>query len=95
MIYLDGYVTILINRGSYFTMSALVNVLTKAVAGPAALPRINEAGNRAARLQCHFGNAVQKILCSSDSFQTKILFKMLNLSFWLGSFFFLSIRKKT
>ena len=67
MIYLDGYVTILINRGSYFTMSALVNVLTKAVAGPAALPRITEAGNRAARLQCHFGNAVQKILCSSDN----------------------------
>jgi hypothetical protein len=46
-------------------MPASVNVLIEAVAGSAALPRITEAGNRAARLRGHFGNAVQKILCSS------------------------------
>jgi hypothetical protein len=57
---------ILINKDGYFTMSASVNVLTEAVAGLAALPRITEAGNRAARLRGHFGNAAQKILCSSD-----------------------------
>jgi hypothetical protein len=46
-------------------MPALVSVLAEVVAGPAALPRITEAGNRTARLQGHFGNAAQKILCSS------------------------------
>ena len=45
-----------INRGGYFTMPASVLV---------ALPRITKAGNRATRLRGHFGNAAQKILCSS------------------------------
>ena len=50
----DGYVTMpasVNNQGGYFTMSVSVNVLTEAVAGLAALPRITEAGNRAARLE--------------------------------------------
>jgi hypothetical protein len=47
-------------------MSVSVNVLTEAVAGPATLPRITEAGNRAARLRGLFGNAAQKIFCSSE-----------------------------
>ena len=51
----------LINGGGYFTMPTSVNVLTEAVAGPAALPRITEAGNRAIRLRGHFENAAQKI----------------------------------
>ena len=63
---------ILINRASYFTMPTSVNVLIEAVAGPAALPQITEAGNQAARLRGHFGNAAQKILCSSGS---KFFFK--------------------
>jgi hypothetical protein len=46
-------------------MSASVNVLAEVVAGPAALPRITEAGNRAARLRGHFENVAQKNLCSS------------------------------
>jgi hypothetical protein len=54
---------ILINQGGYFTM-------LEAVAGLAALPRITEVGNRATHLRGHFGNAVQKILCSSDHHTT-------------------------
>jgi hypothetical protein len=40
-------------------------VLTEPVAGPTAMSRITEAGNRAIRLQGHFENAAQKNLCSS------------------------------
>jgi hypothetical protein len=54
------------DRGGYVTMSVSVNVLTKTVAGMAALPRITEAGNRAIRLRGHFENVTQKILCSSE-----------------------------
>ena len=42
-------------------MPASVNVLTEVVAGLAALPRITEVDNRAARLCGHFGKATQKI----------------------------------
>jgi hypothetical protein len=65
---------ILINRGCYFTMHASVNVLTEAVASPVALPRITEAGNRAAHLQGYFRNAAQKILCSSESYLFSIFY---------------------
>jgi hypothetical protein len=47
------------------SVNTSVNVLTKAVVGSAALPRITEAGNQAACLRGYFENAAQKILCSS------------------------------
>jgi len=50
----------MIYRGGYVTMPASVN--REAVAGPAPLPRITEAGNWVARLRGQFGNAAQKIV---------------------------------